>query len=706
MKASGTLRIAAAACILLVGIAAAVSGKTIYVDDDAAGAGNGSSWVHAFSGLQDALAAAVAGDEIHLAQGVYRPTPGAAFHLVGGAVLRGGYAGLGAPDPDVRHAELYRTILSADLKGDDAEVQHPYDLADEPTRAENSASIIQIGEARAMVFLDGFTLTGAARSAIKSERASVTITDCIFTQNVTGENGGAVYSRGGDLTLARCAFAANWASDRGGAVYTDAGCRVTATECRFTNNQAGAGGAVACLYADVRMTGCTFERNAARTQGAVQCTAGMLLASDCTFSGNSAALRRSAPVPNSFPPGDGGALGLLNTRGGGCEATVIGCRFEGNRAGIGGAISGCGPSTLRECLFVGNRADEGGAISGPYGSTIRNCVFAGNRAQTGGAVELSGSVSSQSGFVNCTFCANRAESGKAIAREPRSSLQFMSPVALTNCIVWDGTPEFGTPAEGQTVKTEITFSDVLGGWGAGNINVDPCLADPGYWDPNGTPNEPADDFWVSGDYHLKSQAGRWDPATRSWVRDAVTSLCVDGGDPNAPLGAELFPHGGFVNIGAYGGTAEASKSWFGGPVCERQIAGDINGDCRVDQTDMDILTRHWLERMDFPPTVAVTVPADEAEIAYPTPIVFEVDASDSDGTIRWIEFTVEDYTGGGHGRTRASGPADAGTTHREYRWDWSRVHADGLCVAWAAVTDNDGNRTVSERIRVTLHPAK
>jgi hypothetical protein len=65
---------------------------------------------------------------------------------------------------------------------------------------------------------------------------------------------------------------------------------------------------------------------------------------------------------------------------------------------------------------------------------------------------------------------------------------------------------------------------------------------------------------VFGDYHLKSQAGRWDPAGQSWVPDEVTSPCIDAGDPNSPAGAEPEPNGGRVNMGAYGGTGEASKS--------------------------------------------------------------------------------------------------------------------------------------------------
>ena len=49
-------------------------------------------------------------------------------------------------------------------------------------------------------------------------------------------------------------------------------------------------------------------------------------------------------------------------------------------------------------------------------------------------------------------------------------------------------------------------------------------------------------------------------------------------------------------MGAYGGTERASKSYFGEAPCETVIAGDINGDCRVDFTDLAILTSHWLQR--------------------------------------------------------------------------------------------------------------
>jgi hypothetical protein len=147
----------------------------------------------------------------------------------------------------------------------------------------------------------------------------------------------------------------------------------------------------------------------------------------------------------------------------------------------------------------------------------------------------------------------------------------------------------------------VDYSDIQGGWpGEGNIDSDPCFADPGHWadanDPNVAvePNDP-NAVWVDGDYHLKSQAGRWDPNSGTWVQDDVTSPCIDTGDPNSPIGHEPFPNGGIINMGAYGGTAQASKSYFGEPICETIIAGDINGDCKVDFKDFVIMAHHWLE---------------------------------------------------------------------------------------------------------------
>ena len=115
--------------------------------------------------------------------------------------------------------------------------------------------------------------------------------------------------------------------------------------------------------------------------------------------------------------------------------------------------------------------------------------------------------------------------------------------------------------------------------GTGQISTDPLFAHPD-----------------SGDYHVKSQGGRYDPNSRTWVVDDVTSPCIDAGDPMSPIGLEPFPNGAIVNMGAYGGTTEASKSYFGGPPCEIIVAGDVNGDCKVDYRDFQIMALRWLEQ--------------------------------------------------------------------------------------------------------------
>src|SRR6188768_4163455 len=74
---------------------------TIYVDVNSFGAvHNGTSWASAFVDLQHALAAAASGDEIHVADGTYKPTSTTdrtiSFQLKNGVSLIGGYAGFGA----------------------------------------------------------------------------------------------------------------------------------------------------------------------------------------------------------------------------------------------------------------------------------------------------------------------------------------------------------------------------------------------------------------------------------------------------------------------------------------------------------------------------------------------------------------------------------------------------------------------------------
>ena len=71
-------------CILTFVLCTDAAAKVIYVDDDANGVNNGTSWENAYKYLQDALTDAKNAPkpvEIYVAQGIYKPDLGAGITL-------------------------------------------------------------------------------------------------------------------------------------------------------------------------------------------------------------------------------------------------------------------------------------------------------------------------------------------------------------------------------------------------------------------------------------------------------------------------------------------------------------------------------------------------------------------------------------------------------------------------------------------------
>jgi hypothetical protein len=189
-----------------------------------------------------------------------------------------------------------------------------------------------------------------------------------------------------------------------------------------------------------------------------------------------------------------------------------------------------------------------------------HCLIVGNRssASTGAAILCQ---DSRALFDHCTLADNQAgPQGAALAL-------IDSNVLITHSILWGNAPK-DVLLTGTSLPT-ITYTDLTGVWpGLGTIDDDPLFARHGYWadpeDPNTTmkPSDPRA-VWVAGDYHLRSQVGRWDVKVGTWIVDEVTSPCIDAGDPARPVGYESIPNGEIVNLGAYGGTAQASRSDVG-----------------------------------------------------------------------------------------------------------------------------------------------
>jgi predicted outer membrane repeat protein len=740
---------------------AAATGQIIYVDDDAAGANNGSSWADAYNHLQDALADADASPkpvEIRVAQGIYKPdqgrnqTPGdrgATFQLINGVAIYGGCAGFGEPDPDARDASVYKSVLSGDLNGDDVEVEEPRRLLNEPTRRDNGCHVVTGSHTDQTAVLDGFIITAGLLAVVRDddprggagmriESGSPTLIDCLFTGNSAISGAAALLNfNGSEPTLMSCTFSGNdsihgamenkksspvlsdckFTRNSFAGMLNDDGSSPILVNCSFENN--GREGMVNRYESNPNLTGCTFRNNAGtgmENSGSspilIDCAfdknerGGMrnfgpnhLTLNGCTFTGHS----------NRAIDHSGGSLTLRdclfsdNTGFSGAAIDSFGdvilydCAFRRNSAratGGGIAASGSGNLTLQGCTFSGNSAGEGGAIFISGNILLRNCTFDGNAAsRRGGAIMTWGNLARVN---NCTFSGNRSGGEGSCIRKIRAA----GILSLTHCIVWDNGPD---QINGSA---DVSYSNIQGGFpGPGNIDIDPLFARPGNWDPNGTPTDTGDDFWVDGDYHLLSQAGRWDPHGQAWVQDDVTSPCIDAGDPNSPIGTEPFPNGGRINMGAYGGADKASKSYFGRPVCGAILAGDINGDCVVDFEDLAIVVSHWMMRgEDFvnkPPTVRLTEPQDGAQITWPGPTIFRAEADDADGEILVVNFVLQQKTNGG---SHTIGLTDRdGTDGWQQEHTWGNNADPGTWTVRAEATDNQGAKAVSPEITITLY---
>jgi predicted outer membrane repeat protein len=583
-------------------VSAASFGGTLYVDDSAVGANNGTSWTDAYLYLQDALGFAIPGDTIRVAQGIYRPDqsayldsliPGdrkASFHLKSGVTILGGYVGADAPtgrDPDMRDHGRNWTVLSGDLQGNDSTEIDLAAMINAADRQDNSIHVVVGTGTDSTAVLDGFTITGG--------NANIPGDDGEW---VSTEYGGGLYNGPGNCTVRDCLFGGNSAT-AGGAVYNRDGSQPSFLNCWFRGNVYNG------MYNDTQsspvLEGCVFEDHSRSAVANYNQSNPVLTncqfrrnGSENEFGGGIIAGGGSCPVvqgcvfEDNFSGQRGGALYCADKS----DAVVSDSVFRRNRGTwYGGAVfSELSRPVFRRCVFEDNESNSGGAISVGNWSwyegavndvTIENCLFTLNRAVNhetpqitipgrGGAISAEIWQQNRLTVTNCTFAGNTAPTARAIFCD-----SFMhnsaSEVRVINCILWDGGNE--AASQDKTV-IGIRYSDIQGGFaGEGNKSIDPLFV-------NAT----------SGDYRLKSQAGRWDPTVKQWAWDSVTSPCIDAGDPAIPVGDEPAPNGGRINMGFDGGTTTASKSWFGGEsVASFQglgsLPGGVNSEARAVSAD-------------------------------------------------------------------------------------------------------------------------
>jgi hypothetical protein len=341
MKSSRVLQLAVLFFCVLASVVMsstpALAQSVWYVNDDALGSNDGTSWSNAFTDLQSALNMAQGGDQVWVASGTYKPTSGldrtASFVLVGGVALYGGFSGSESVLSQ-RDYTVNRTVLSGEI-GDPGIVDNSYHVVVCATDAT----------------LDGFVISGGNADGPAPNDA-----------------GGGLHQRMGAISVANVTFTGNAATYGGGMALEDGG-RATLTNTSFVSNSAQVYGGMRAGFATTSsLVGVTFSENSGGGMfaGAQMATA---ILRDVVFAHNGGpglgiGMDCSASVTNGIfwgNDGDGLVVGLYF----GGMARLMNVTFTGN-GGVAVRCIDSSMATLSNCILWG---DGGGEVAvGPIGS--------------------------------------------------------------------------------------------------------------------------------------------------------------------------------------------------------------------------------------------------------------------------------------------------------------------------------------------------
>ncbi len=346
------------------------AGLIIYVDANAGGANNGTSWTDAFTDLQAALAAAASGDEIWVAEGIYKPTAISdqtiSFQLKSGVGIYGGFTGAETSRGE-RNSDpaTNNTILSGDigLLGDSS---------------DNSHTVVSSDTVDGTAVLDGFTIREGNANGSKglphpersgggmhNDDASPTLMNLILTANQANWGGGML-NNNSSPTLNQVTFEGNTAHNAGGAIYNKSSSPVFGNTL-FMGNTAVTGGAVYNDASSPSFSRAAFSANQATGNGGgIYNTNSNPLLVNITFQGDIAA----------------GGAGIYNSN---SNSFLTNVTFAGETALNGAAIYNIGSSpVLTNLTLSGNVADFGGGLYNDNSfPVVQNTILWGNTDSLG-----------------------------------------------------------------------------------------------------------------------------------------------------------------------------------------------------------------------------------------------------------------------------------------------------------------------------------
>ncbi len=304
----------------------------IYVNDDSPcpqGYEDGNSWNTAFKNLQQAIdAASVAGKEIWVAEGVYKPTKrtvssdprSATFLIPPGIEIKGSYDGTETEDDP--QGSTYNTVLSGDLAGNDDSLSFwpPLDTSSSFI-SDNVYHVITINQGNTKgIHLFGLSVKGGVANGtgdnskgagiihISSTQLpaicdttnmvnSLTLDFCVIKNNYSLQSGAGIFSMNAPVIFNHCLFEGNYTVKGNGAgLYAEGncleidGCVFSKNTTKLTDISIVNGGAIFLEKSNVKTVNTIFYENSAKSAaGAIYCSNSTLDITNCSFVKNSSA---------------------------------------------------------------------------------------------------------------------------------------------------------------------------------------------------------------------------------------------------------------------------------------------------------------------------------------------------------------------------------------------------------------------------------
>ncbi|MBI5295084.1 MAG: S-layer homology domain-containing protein [Chloroflexi bacterium] len=516
--------------------------SVIFVNEDASGGNNGSSWEDAFIDLQDALAIAQPGDQIWVAAGTYKPTNGtergSSFALRNGVALYGGFAGTEIQFEE-RDWVANETILSGDLNGDDVGFAN---------NADNSYHVVWADGVDSSAILNGFTVTAGNASdpysygggGMVNLLSSPTLTNLNFISNTSYGGSGGMHNIESSPTLVDVLFSGNTATREGaegGGMGNYWGSSPSLTNVAFIGNSASYGGGMRNLNeSSPTLTNVSFIDNTAAAGGGIKNTRSHPILINVTFSGNTASWAgggifngESNPIltnvtfSNNTAVQGGGLINIMSSSpsltyvtfnentatetGGGMYSennsnpTLTNVTFSANEAGSGGGMYNQSSPIVKNVLFSDNGAAEnGGGMYNLGGAPVlTNVVFSGNTAAAGGGGIYNDGSNPM--LTNVTFNSNSAGvEGGGIFNE------YSSPT-IDNVILWGNESEIYNLEGAPTIANSV----VQGGCPSGAACTNIITSDPFFVDS------------ANGNLHLLAGSSAIDNGNDAVVPPGVTT---------------------------------------------------------------------------------------------------------------------------------------------------------------------------------------